>query len=278
MRKFLTILLMLFVAIGMFMQDADARRFGGGRSFGISRSTSSYSRASSSGWQNYQKSAQQQTAGNRWLGPLAGLITGGMLASLFMNHGVGGGIASLLLACGLIYLLFIFLSRRLQTRPVHQRNNQYFTQENVLPHGAQYRNHFAEANHFSSPGFDASCFLREAKVQFIRLQKAYDEKNLHDIHTFTTPEVYAEIKLQLDERGNAENKTNVMSLEAELLNVEQDSQSVSGMNMQTMLASVRFNGLLQEASHLPATTINEIWHFKKEIGNLQWIVAGVQQG
>src|SRR5258706_352468 len=73
-------------------------------------------------------------------------------------------------------------------------------------------------------GFDATQFLRDAKLQFIRLQAAYDQKNLNDIREFTTPEVFAEIRLQFDERGIAENKTDVVSLEADLLDVENQSQ------------------------------------------------------
>ena len=120
--------------------------------------------------------------------------------------------------------------------------------------------------------------MREAKLQFIRLQAAYDQKNLDDIRDFTTPEDFAEIKLQFEERGIAENKTDVVSLEADLLDVENQTQSISDTEMQTMIASVRFNGMIQEDRHLTASAVNEIWHFKKDIGSLRWVVAGVQQG
>lgn len=265
MRKFLSILLLFLVTLGLFVHDAEARRFGGGRSFGISRSTSSFSRAGNAG-QNYfrQPLGQQTSSASRWLGPLAGLAAGGLLASLFMGNGMGSGILSWILVGGLFLMLFSFMRNRMQPR---QNYND------------DYRNAWQKSNISSFPpsaamntypvGFDAPTFLREAKAQYIRLQAAYDQKNLNDIREFTTPEVFAEIQLQFQERGIEENKTDVVSLEAELLNVETEMQSV--------VATVKFNGMIQEDKNLPAASISEIWHFKKESGNLRWAVAGVQQ-
>ena len=263
MRKFLSILLVLFATVGILAQDAEARRFGGGRSFGISRSTSSFARPSSAMTQN-------RPSMNKWMGPLAGLAIGGLLASLFMSNGIGSGILSWLLVGGLFLILFSFLRNRMQPKPSYQRDdyrNQQFTQKNEAFEQPRYSN---AQNYNSYPsGFDAPSFLREAKSQFIRMQAAYDQKNMNDIREFTTPEVFAEIRLQFDERGIAENKTDVISLEAVLLDVENE--------MQGMIATVRFNGMIQEDKELPAEAINEIWHFKKEVNNLRWLVAGVQQ-
>jgi len=279
MRKFLSILLVCLVTLGLFVQDADARRFGGGRSFGISRSASSFTRPSSSFSQNHNRQPYGQTASpmSRWLGPLAGLAVGGLLASLFMSNGIGSGILSWLLVGGLFFILFSFLRKRMQPKPLYRENdqNQYYSQANAAAFTA-YQNRPASLNTWPA-GFDATQFLRDAKLQFIRLQAAYDQKNLNDIREFTTPEVFAEIKLQFDERGIAENKTDIISLEADLLDVENQPQSIYGTEMQGMIASVRFNGMIQEDRDLPASAVNEIWHFKKEVGSLRWVVAGVQQ-
>src|SRR6185369_14738435 len=44
-------------------------------------------------------------------------------------------------------------------------------------------------------GFDVEGFVRNAKVNFIRLQAANDAGNLEDIREFTSPEMFAEIKM-----------------------------------------------------------------------------------
>ena len=44
--------------------------------------------------------------------------------------------------------------------------------------------------------------MRSAKTSFIRLQAANDRKDLSDVREYTTPEMFAEISMQFQERGN----------------------------------------------------------------------------
>ena len=60
--------------------------------------------------------------------------------------------------------------------------------------------------------FDSAAFLRVAKLNFVRLQAANDAKNLDDLREFVSPELFAEIKMQMDERGNAPQQTDVVTL------------------------------------------------------------------
>lgn len=125
-------------------------------------------------------------------------------------------------------------------------------------------------------GFDADTLIRDAKVQFIRMQTAYDAKNLQDIRDFTTPEVFAEIQLQIHERGNENNQTVVVSLDAELLDVATEPSFMRGSNEQRTMASVRFSGKIRE-NHDGEMLLNETWHFLREPGSSRWLVSGVQQ-
>jgi predicted lipid-binding transport protein (Tim44 family) len=283
LRKLLSVLLVILMVGGLLVQNAEARRFGGGRSFGLSRSASSFS-APRMG-QNAYRSQQPGAASpmGRWLGPLAGLAVGGLLASLFMSNGIGSGILSWLLVGGLfLVLLSLIRNKRHQPNPIYRDDyKNSFSSENVNPFARQAnRNNdrtYASASNVFPIGFDAPTFLRDAKAQYIRLQAAYDQKNLNDIREFTSPEVFAEIQLQFQERGIAENITDVISLEAELLNIENESQHIAGTEMQGMLATVRFNGMIQEDRALAAAEVSEIWHFRRDVGSLRWIVAGVQQ-
>lgn len=290
LRHFFAFLLVALVTCGLLINDAEARRFGGGRSFGYSRSSSSFSKPSSafsnSAYSRPQSPFRQGSTASRWFGPIAGLLTGGLLASLFMSHGLGSGLMSWLLVGGLLFIVVtMWKNKRQQANPQYQpyqdSSNQFARDAAAqFMRNASQQAHSTASNTTSNIypiGFDASAFLRDAKVQFIRMQAAYDQKNLSDIREFTTPEVFAEIQLQLQERGNTDNHTNVMTLEAELLDVENASQLVAGADMQTMLASVRFNALIQENRDEPAANTTEIWHFKKEIANQRWLVAGVQQ-
>src|SRR4029077_10701131 len=67
----------VIIGLAMVVQDADAARMGGGRSFGR-QSPNVTKQASPPAQQAGQKqtpppAAQPQPAGNRWLGPIAGI-------------------------------------------------------------------------------------------------------------------------------------------------------------------------------------------------------------
>lgn len=118
--------------------------------------------------------------------------------------------------------------------------------------------------------FDTEAFLRNAKVYYVRLQTAWDAGNLEDIREFTTPEMFAEIKMDLSERGAEVNKTDVVTLEAELLGIE-DSPAQH-------LASVRFSGMIREKAGDPAQPFAEVWNLAKPVsGSGGWVLAGIQQ-
>jgi Tim44-like domain len=118
--------------------------------------------------------------------------------------------------------------------------------------------------------FPVDSFLRGAKASFIRLQAANDRKDLSDIREYTTPEVFAEISLQLQERGDVQQATEVLNIDAELLEVVNEGAYT--------IASVRYSGQLRENNGV-AEHINEIWHLQKALhpDNAPWLLAGIQQ-
>jgi predicted lipid-binding transport protein (Tim44 family) len=120
------------------------------------------------------------------------------------------------------------------------------------------------------PGFDEAAFVRVAKVNFIRLQDASDRGDLEDLRAFTTPELFAEIRMQLSERGAAPNHTDVVELRAAVVDYAQESARD--------VASVRFSGLIREAKDAPAVAFDETWHLiQPRDGSSGWLVAGIQQ-
>lgn len=260
MKKIISLFILIFVTWGLLASDADARRFGGGRSFGMQRSASSFSRPTIA-------AAAAAPAGNRWLGPLAGLAAGGLLASLFMGNGFANGIMSWILLGGAALLIFNLLKRRNST--ISNNNSAFHTP-------TQSANSFLTAANSSTTNsaypasFNADDFLRNAKVQFIRLQAASDAKNSSDIRNFTSPEVYAEIQLQFQEDANSvQNHTDVISLNAELVKVDTIQEGV--------VASVQFSGLIREEVNGPSISFKEIWHFQKNNATQVWLLVGLQQ-
>lgn len=264
MRKLIGCLLIAFVTFGLLIHEASAGRFGGGRSFGVQRSHSSlFSPRATQGGQSF---GQRSNTG-KWGSALGGLVAGGLLASLFMGHGLGSGLLSWLVLGGLAFVVLGFLRKRMQ--PTFQTAEANSFRHNGFTQATDFRAAAANSTYSSRPaGFVPETFLRAAKVTFIRLQAAYDQKNMQDLAEFTAPDVYAEIKMQLDERHQEPNKTEVVSLEAELLNVEKQANGT--------IASVRFTGFIKENTD-PMKPLDELWHFRQFATQDQWLVAGIQQ-
>ena len=118
--------------------------------------------------------------------------------------------------------------------------------------------------------FDTTGFERNAKVNFIRLQAANDAGNLDDIRQFTTPEMFAELKMELADRGAATQKTDVVSINAEVIEVDEDADRY--------VVSVRFTGVMRDDTGEPDESFTEVWHLMKlRQGTTGWVLSGIQQ-
>ena len=263
MKIFLVSILVTLLSFGLFVSEASAKRFGGGRSFGVQRSYSSlFSQKSTA------KNFTQPNNPRKWGGVLGGLLAGGLLASLFMGHGLGAGLMSWLVIGGLAFFIMSLLRKKMPNA-APSGVSSLFGQANQAQPSQFFNEQGASSSYASQPqGFETDAFLREAKVTFLRLQTAYDQKNRQDLCDFTAPEVFAEIEMQLNERGNEPNKTEVMDLKAEMLDVSKQVDST--------MVSVRFTGFVKENDD-PMSPLDEIWHFRQFAGTKNWVVGGIQQ-
>jgi predicted lipid-binding transport protein (Tim44 family) len=112
--------------------------------------------------------------------------------------------------------------------------------------------------------------VRNAKVNFIRLQASNDAGNLDDIREFTSPEMFAEIKMGMSERGATKQETDVAQLNGEVLDVAEEANRY--------IVSIRFTGLISEEKGAAPAPFDEIWHMTKPTDNSRgWVLAGIQQ-
>ena len=279
MTKLFTMFFVALIGFGLTIHDADARRLGGASSIGKQRQMSP---ASPAPQQQAQAPAAAPATGtpatpapsgaSKWLGPLAGLAAGGLLASMFMGGGLGNILMILALVAG-VFFIFRML-RRPQPQPVQYAGSSERTVVDMPVTGGATAPGAAAVPVSSSTRpvwFEDEAFVREAKKHFIRLQDANDRGDLNDIREFVTPEMYAEISLQIQERGGKLNKTDVVTLNADIADVVTDGDLV--------IASVRFSGMIREAANAAAEAFSEIWHVQKSQSqpNAAWFIAGIQQ-
>ncbi len=285
MNKLFVTLCAVFIGFGMLSFDAEARRLGGGGSFGMSRNSSTMNRSAAPAQQAVpakpaatpQAPAAPQPSGmSRWLGPLAGIAAGVGLAALLSHFGMGEGMGSILMILALVagaVFLFRLLSRKSQPATAMQYSgagapSRFEPVSAPLGGGAAPAEAAAAAG--VPAGFDVEGFLRQAKVNFVRLQAANDAGNIDDIRQFTGPEMFAEIKMQLDERGGKAQVTDVMQLNAQLLDLTTEEKRY--------IASVRFHGTIREEADAAPEAFDEVWHLTKPVdGSSGWVIAGIQQ-
>ena len=276
-KVFAVMMVLFFTATLLTPTDSEAgRRFGGGRSSGMQRSLPPQTQKAPTA-QPQQAGAPAKSGMSRWLGPLMGFGLGALMMSMFGGSAMAGMLGNVLM----IILAFVVIRFLLQA---WQRRNQSNTQgmQYVRTPGSNGDNQPAPATDIGTfqsaggqvmmpqlypAGFDVEGFLRQAKVSFHRLQAANDASDLKDIRDYTTPELYAEIAMQLQERGAAKQRVEVLKLDAELLEVVTEGGRE--------IASVRFTGLVREDANAGAEPLDEVWHVVKDKDGA-WMIAGIQ--
>ena len=273
---------------------AEAKRLGGGSSFGskfshsdsVKRSSpdQSVQRQSSPAAQQNTQAKQQMASKGGMMGILGGLAIGGLLGALFF----GGAFENInffdILIFGLIaFILFkLFASRPRQPATANGPTSHEFSSEMpqqsnspAQPTASQQKpdNSFGgitldQLRSEISSDFDKEGFLEGAKSCYARLQHAWDDSDLADLRQFTTDHVFAELQEQLRNRQQASD-TKILSLNAELMSTRQLGES--------MEATVLFEARLNEDGE--ETLVSEVWHFVRPAGALTptWYLDGIQQ-
>ena len=126
------------------------------------------------------------------------------------------------------------------------------------------------AKAFVPAAFDSEGFARTAKMIFIRLQAANDTADLDDLRRFTTPELFASLRMDLQERGPSGQHTDVAKIEADVLDVANEADR--------QIVSVRFRGDVVEEKGAAPVAFDEIWHLVKPHDDSRpWAIAGIEQ-
>jgi predicted lipid-binding transport protein (Tim44 family) len=290
----------LVLSIGMMAAlDAEAKRLGGGRSAGMQRQNTS-APASPAGGAPGTPGQAAPVAGSpavagapaaaaaaapkrNWMGPVAGLAAGLGLAALASHFGFGEALANMMMIGLLVMAVLLVVGFVLRKRAVGQAGALAGAGAPAgagpLPQrGSLIGSRIGGAIGSPSVGqptgipadFDAATFARNAEAQFIALQGANDSRDLDRLRGYLTPEMFELVRLDLDARGDAPQKTEVFGLQAQVLDVAQEESRY--------VVSVRFTGSVRDQHGAVPEDLDEIWHLTKpRAGQGGWVVAGIQQ-
>ncbi|CAN8142297.1 Tim44-like domain-containing protein [uncultured Thiomicrorhabdus sp.] len=306
----------LFTLLFAFSQVAEAKRLGGGKSFGYSKqvapksfnqkSTTQDSKQSTAGTAPAGAAAAGSTAAKsgaaKWLGPLAGLAVGGLLAAMIFGDAFEGiQFMDILLFALIAFILFkLFMRKKQQTvepQPVYQGYQQPQQAEpQPTPQPMQVQQRETHTPYDPNVGgsiigsglsgeapsdnalpvtetpewFNEEGFKDAATQHFIALQKAWDEVDLAALEGYCAPSLYQALVAELAGVEPGDNQTNVDSVSAEIVDkVIEDNY---------FIVSVRYSGFIEENANEGAHAFSEIWHIRRlQEGEGNWQIAGIQQ-
>jgi hypothetical protein len=116
---------------------------------------------------------------------------------------------------------------------------------------------------------DGSAVLEAARARFLGLQAAWDAGDVQALGHFTTPDMLQELLPILTSRAGEASRTDVVTLHAELLDVEELGAA--------WLACVEFSGLIRESTERGAVPFRELWMLAAaKDGALSWRLARQQ--
>ncbi len=280
MQRFLSIALAMCLSLGLTMSfDAEAKRMGSGKSFGSAPSH-----------QARQAPTQQQAAApaaagtqaaasgaSKWMGPLAGLAAGGLLAAMFMGGGFEGLQIMDMLIFGLIaFLLFRFLAaRRRQAQPAAAGGAPY---QREMPTQAAPSSIFggnaasaAIKPVVNAPAwFNEQSFVSAGREHFLSLQQHWDANEMVKIAEFVTPQLLEFLSRERAELGEGFQSTYVDELDAQLDGVDDHSDKT--------IATLTFTGVAKTSRFDQGEAFSESWRLERQAGDNQpWLVAGIRQ-
>ncbi len=256
----------VFLMVGLSVPDAEARRMGGGKSKRQQAPQQTTPR-------------QQQTPGatsgaSRWLGPLAGIAAGGLLASMLFGDGFQGLQMFDILIFGLLaFILFKLFARR--SAPAMQRQphpaggplGQTPQPEVWSPQSSAAQQ--APVTMQAPAWFNEESFLKGAEEHFFTLQRHWRDADSAAMAEYLSADL---LQQMLVARADDPPSVNgfVEQLEVRLEGIEQhDGQTI---------ATVGFSGLDRDFPQDEGQQFDESWRLERADGDNQpWIICGIRQ-
>ncbi|RMH53044.1 MAG: Tim44 domain-containing protein [Zetaproteobacteria bacterium] len=275
------------------VDHADARRFGGGSSFGIHHRAFPHAHARRPMAAPRPLARDNPRPRSGWMGAIAGLAMGGLLGALLFGGAFHGINLFDLLIIGAIILAVSWWFRRqarafawqqqTTAQPGHEApfasgNHAYI--DNRAMEEPPMTGGVAAPPHEARPEIEVGPFLDAARTIFVRMQQAWDRGDLDEIRRFCRPEFANEIARQLEDSRGLRHETETVTVDAELL----ESWQEAGHEW----AAVRFTALMRERTidARGGTTleesngrVEEVWTFCHEAGSNDptWYLAGIAQ-
>ncbi|UZE96324.1 Tim44 domain-containing protein [Alkalimarinus alittae] len=292
MKKFWVIMTILF-AFTLTTSHVEAKKFGGGKSFGKSFFTSPSKKSAPASSGSKQQAAPTSPAkGGMMKGMLGGLLAGGLIAAMIG----GGAFEGIQLMDIILIALVAFIAIRLfkgmaqakmaQAQPAYAGNqtrqspgadmfgssDSHNSNNNDASFNDEKPTGFAneESVPFNLPAdFDMTNFLSGARDHYRTIQQAWNENNIAMIEEYVNAELFTQLK---EERAalSGEQHTEVMFVDAELVRADQ-AFGIAEL-------SIKFSGRYRDTVENIEEDITDVWHLERDTtqDNAPWLIVGIE--
>ncbi|SMY35675.1 Tim44-like domain protein [Photobacterium malacitanum] len=291
MKRFFTVFA-LIVAVSFTAPHAEAKKFGGGKSFGKSFKTAPVRKQQPQQTDTIRK--QNPTAASSAKkglmgGLLGGLLAGGLLAAFFGGAFDGIQFMDILIIGIIAFVLFkLFKAMRAnkgtpmghresyagnsprQSQQQQQRQQQQFRQGAAQqPQSSGFESTDSEVPFNLPPNFNMNAFLNGSRDHYRVIQGAWNHNELEKIREYVSPALMADLTAERA-KLSGEQHTEVMYVDAELVRADYDA------NMAQL--SIKFSGRYKDSVEGIEEDINDVWHLERDLRkpNAPWLIVGIQ--
>ncbi|ODP97015.1 Tim44 domain-containing protein [Salinivibrio sp. SS2] len=286
MKKLLSVAALMFVFV-VSAPYAEAKRFGGGKSFGKSFKTAPAPKQKTTDTNTIKQSPTKSSSKKGLMGGLlGGLLAGGLLAAFFGGAFEGIQFMDILILGLIAYLIMKFLRGMTQAKASAQAQGPAYAGQNKGYYHEQpsaFRNNATDTSATSGgfgetqtdvpfnfpPQFDMQSFLSGAREHYRILQGAWNHNELEKIQEYVTPALYNDLAAERARLGG-EQHTEVMYVDAEIVRADYDSC--------TAQLSLKFTGRFCDRVEGVEEDISDIWHLERDLtqSNAPWLIVGIQ--
>lgn len=284
MQRFLSIALALCLGLTLSLGASAGKRMGGGKSFGSApthqtrqadapTSAAQPAAAGTAATAAAGRAAPAASGASRWLGPLAGIAAGGLLAAMFMGDGFEGIQFLDILLLGLIaFVIFkLFAARRqAQGQPAMAGGMQRQMPQQAPIFGGASASTSAAAAINAPAWFDEQRFIEAGRTHFLALQQHWDAAEMDKIAEFVTPQMLSFLKEERASMGEGYQSTYIDDLSVQLDGIDELADKT--------VATLTFRGVAKTSRFDQGEPFSESWRMERVNGDNQpWLVAGIRQ-
>ena len=288
MKKLFPLVALLMVSVTI-TPIAEAKKFGGGKSFGKSYKTAPAPKQQNTNTLGKDQATKSPSSSKKGLmgGLLGGLLAGGLLAAFFGGAFEGIQFMDILIMGLVAFVIFKLMKGLLGAKQGSMNQNKQqpafggsapkFEQPNVhnfeqQPQTATQGGGFGATNDVPNnfpPGFDQSAFINGAREHYRVLQGAWNHNQLETIQEYVSPSLFADLQ-QERAKLEGEQHTDVMYVDAEIVRADHDANKAQ--------LSIQFSGRYRDTVESVEENIEDIWHLERDLTaeNAPWLIVGIQ--